>query len=318
MRGIDTTGARAQPPAPGANPPGKPARLLSDYRHIARIYGDPRPPERIIAHYELERRLAMGLRTASKAEREQGLYTQLYDTLLGELDDHPRKRPVTKRGLERRERYVKRQVRMILERTPKDSIFVEMGGGDCDVALRVAPHVAQSIAIDVTDELLPPDAAAPNFQFIKTAGIAVPLPDASVDFVYSNQVMEHLHPEDAVEQVREILRILKPGGQYLCRTPNKTSGPHDVSRYFDVVAAGTHMKEYSYSDIASIFAKSGFTNVRIILAARAFALVVIPPALAFAIEDLFGRVPRRLHTSICRNPAVRALLGVTIIGEKPR
>jgi SAM-dependent methyltransferase len=260
----------------------------------------------------------MGLRTASKAEREQGLYTQLYDTLLGELNDHPRKRPVTKQGLERRERYVKRQVRLILDRTHKNSVFVEMGGGDCDVALRVAPSVDQSIAIDVTDELLPPDAAASNFQFIKTAGIVVPLPDASVDFVYSNQVMEHLHPDDAVEQVREIFRILKPGGRYLCRTPNRTSGPHDVSRYFDVVAAGTHMKEYSCRDLSGVFANAGFTGIRVIIAPRALALAEIPPALAFAIEDLFARVPRRFHTAVCRHPAVRALLGVTMIAQKPR
>jgi hypothetical protein len=154
--------AREQPTAAAPEAALAPARLVEDYRTIARVYGDPRSPERIIAHYELERRLAAGLRTAAKSERESGLYTQLYDALLGELDDHPRKRPVTKKGQERRERYVQRQVRMILNRAGPNDVFLEMGGGDCEVALRVSPHVKQSIVIDVTDELVPPDAARPT------------------------------------------------------------------------------------------------------------------------------------------------------------
>ncbi|MGQ0532328.1 MAG: class I SAM-dependent methyltransferase [Caulobacteraceae bacterium] len=316
MRGISEN-ARQRPPAtvPGDPPP---ARLLDDYRSIARIYGDPRPPDRIIAHYELERRLAAGLRTASKSEREHGLYTQLYDALLGELNDHPRKRPVTKKGRERRERYVKRQVRMILGRTRKSDVFLEMGGGDCYVALRVAAHVKRSIVIDVTDELAPPDAAALNFQFIKTAGLSVPLPDESVDFVYSNQVMEHLHPDDAIEQVHELFRVLKPGGQYLCRTPSRLTGPHDVSRYFDAISVGTHMKEYTCRDLAPIFENASFTNIRVLIAPRAYDPFVMPRFLAFALEDLFARAPRRLHTQICRSRPVRALLGVTMIARKPR
>jgi hypothetical protein len=31
--------------------------------------------------------------------------------------------------------------------------------------------------------------------------------------------MEHLHPEDAFEQLRNIIRALAPGGRYVCITP---------------------------------------------------------------------------------------------------
>jgi hypothetical protein len=30
----------------------------------------------------------------------------------------------------------------------------------------------------------------------------------------------------------EINRILKPGGQYLCATPSRVTGPHDISVFF--------------------------------------------------------------------------------------
>ena len=34
----------------------------------------------------------------------------------------------------------------------------------------------------------------------------------NIDLAYSNQLMEHLHPEDAIEQVKDISRILKTKG----------------------------------------------------------------------------------------------------------
>jgi predicted SAM-dependent methyltransferase len=50
--------------------------------------------------------------------------------------------------------------------------------------------------------------------------------------------MEHLHPDDAFEQLKQIYTALTPGGLYICTTPNRLTGPHDVSKYFDETAAG--------------------------------------------------------------------------------
>lgn len=66
------------------------------------MYDDPRSGERIVVHYELERRLADGLRQSTQSERENGLYTQVYDTLLRELYDHPRKTAAANRKPTRR------------------------------------------------------------------------------------------------------------------------------------------------------------------------------------------------------------------------
>ncbi len=41
---------------------------------------------------------------------------------------------------------------------------------------------------------------------------ALPLPDASTPFVYSSHLLEHLAPDDAERLVREIARVLAPGG----------------------------------------------------------------------------------------------------------
>lgn len=318
MPGQSETDALERHDAVAGARPDAPANLRKDYREIAALYGDPRPADRIIAHYQLERRLAAGMRRSTQDEREHGLYNQMYDALLGELDDHPRKRPVTEAGLKRRQAYVDRQVRMILRDLDAGDVFLEMGGGDCEVTLRVAEHVLRAIVIDVTDELVPPNATAANFAFIKTARVEIPLASHSVSFIYSNQVMEHLHPADAIEQLRELHRVLRPGGKYLCRTPSRITGPHDVSRYFDAVAVGTHMKEYTYAELMRLFAEAGFVNVRILIAPRAYRLFVMPRFIALMLERLLDAVPRDLHTFICRSAPVRALMGATVIAEKPR
>lgn len=53
----------------------------------------------------------------------------------------------------------------------------------------------------------------------KVAGTELPFPEASFDVVFSLDVFEHIPDTDA--HLREVRRVLKPGGQYLLQTPNK-------------------------------------------------------------------------------------------------
>lgn len=48
---------------------------------------------------------------------------------------------------------------------------------------------------------------------------AIPYPDATFDVVYANCVWEHL--EHPVAVFREVARVLKPGGVYVGKTPNR-------------------------------------------------------------------------------------------------
>jgi hypothetical protein len=58
-------------------------------------------------------------------------------------------------------------------------------------------------------------------------------------------------------------RALKPGGRYLVVTPNRLSGPHDISRAFDDVARGFHLKEYTYGELSRALRQAGFRRVRV-------------------------------------------------------
>jgi len=292
--------------------------LRRDYKAIEALYDARRAPERIVAHYELERRIADELRASTKAQREAGLYQDAYHRLLGGLPDHPRKTVHSPERASRTRAYVQRQAAMLRRELRPNDVFVDLGGGDGAVALAVAPHVRKAIVVDVSDALAPVSGTPPNFEFIKNVGASIPLPSESADFVYSNQVMEHLHPDDALEQLGEVHRVLKRGGRYLCRTPNRVSGPHDVSMFFSNVAQGMHLKEYSYGELTALMKRAGFARTRIWIAPRAFRAFGITQWLAEAIEASLSATPQALHTAICRSKIARSLLGITMMAEKAR
>lgn len=93
-------------------------------------------------------------------------------------------------------------------------------GGGIDVLLS-AKRVGESgfaYGVDMTDEMLDlarenaAKAEATNVEFLKGAIEDVPLPDASVDVVISNCVINLSTDKDAV--LRECHRVLRPGGRF--------------------------------------------------------------------------------------------------------
>jgi SAM-dependent methyltransferase len=94
-------------------------------------------------------------------------------------------------------------------------------GGGIDVLLsagRVGP-TGRAYGVDMTDEMLAlaranaARAGATNVEFVKGTIEAVPLPDASVDVVISNCVINL--SGDKPQVLREAARVLKPGGRLL-------------------------------------------------------------------------------------------------------
>ncbi|MGH2451606.1 MAG: arsenite methyltransferase [Candidatus Limnocylindria bacterium] len=92
-------------------------------------------------------------------------------------------------------------------------------GAGLDVLLsarRVGP-TGHAYGVDMTDEMLAvaranqARAAIPNATFLKGTIEAVPLPDASVDVVISNCVINLAADKGAV--LREAFRVLRPGGR---------------------------------------------------------------------------------------------------------
>jgi SAM-dependent methyltransferase len=268
--------------------------------------------EQLREHYEIEKELASRLRNAAQCERRI-LYSVLYNEMYQRLPLHPQL--IQKSSPEQASAVTSAQMKLLHRFLKKDAIFLEVGSGDCELSLEVARYVKQVYAVDVSDEITRSLTPPQNFRLIISDGCSISMPEHSVNVAYSNQLMEHLHPDDALEQLRNIVDALGSDGVYICITPNSLNGPHDISKYFDEVATGFHLKEYTVSELSALFKKTGFSKVEVIIGARGiYVTVPLFPLILF--ERLLGALPYRLRLRIARSLPTRLLLGINLVGTK--
>jgi SAM-dependent methyltransferase len=264
-------------------------------------------------HYQVERELADRLRCASAAERPR-LYRAVYDELFLRVPDHSQLS--RKQDPARQQEATERQLRLLGRFLRPDAVYLEVGPGDCHLAAAVARQVRQVYALDVSEEIIGKAAWPANFTPVVFDGVNIDLPPASVDVAYSHQVLEHLHPDDAAEQLRGICRALVPGGLYVCTTPHRFSGPHDISQYFDAHATGFHLKEYTCRDLRRLFRQTGFERADVWggLRGRFWRL---PAVAAGAAEAMLRLCPSRLRRALAKAVPLRAVFdSVTVVGRK--
>ena len=271
-----------------------------------------RTPERLRAHYRVERKLADRLRRAPDAEARRRLFATMYDDLFREVPDHPRLR-LGAELLAQREREIGWDLAQLRPYLEEGCTFLEVGAGDCALSARVAEGAKAVYAVDISDQAVRPLPA--NVRLCLSDGRSIPVPEASVDLAFSDQLMEHLHPDDAVEQLRNIHRALKPGGVYVCITPNRLYGPSDISAYFDHEARGFHLREYTLGEIVGIFRAAGFPRIHAWIGARGF-FMRSPLFLLRALEWTLERLPPDARRRLANTRALRAVLGLRVAAFK--
>jgi SAM-dependent methyltransferase len=219
---------------------------------------DGRSPERVRAHYEAEKRLANKLRASARAERAE-IYGRMYRELFAEIPDHPRL--VRREDPEASRVATNAKLRFLAPYLRDGAVVGEFGAGDCRFSIEVAKHAGVVFAIDIADQSGGATAGVRNLKQVIYDGFDLPIDDATIDVMISDQLLEHLHPDDIGLHLAMIRRVLRPGGVYLIRTPHAFTGPHDVSKYFSDVAEGFHLKEWTYRELTPELAAAGFSRV---------------------------------------------------------
>ena len=102
-----------------------------------------------------------------------------------------------------------------------DDVVLEIGCGVGRVGRVLSPFVKEWIGCDVSPNMLRLAGrrllGLTNVRLVEISGYDLgPVPDASVDVVYTTVVFMHLEEWDRYNYVLEAKRVLKPGGRFYC------------------------------------------------------------------------------------------------------
>lgn len=219
---------------------------------------ESRTREQLRRHYEVEKELANRLRAAPDRAARLGMLGSLYDEMFERVPDHPRL--LRSEGRETRLASVEKRMRLLRPVLDEKKTLLELGAGDCLMALEACALCERVIAADISDQRDEEGKAEvpENFELVMYDGFDLPLADESVDLAFSYQMLEHLHPDDMEAHFRETARVLRPGGGYLFSTPHRLTGPHDVSRHFAEEPEGFHLKEWAHWEFFGLVRQWGF------------------------------------------------------------
>ena len=93
-----------------------------------------------------------------------------------------------------------------------------------------------------------------NIPLIQFDLVNCPLPDSSVDVIIALNVLEHI--KDDEDALKQIYRILKPGGHAIIEVPAN----QDLYDFYDEQLK--HFRRYSLQDLKALTEKTGFLVVR--------------------------------------------------------
>jgi len=152
---------------------------------------------------------------------------------------------------------------------PGETVLDLGSGGGIDVLLsarRVGP-TGKAYGLDMTDDMLAlarenqKKAGLENVEFLKGEIESIPLPDASVDVIISNCVINLSDDKDRV--LREAFRVLKPGGRFaVSDVVVRGEVPEEIRRSM-LLWVGCIAGALSDSDYQSKLKAAGFQQIEI-------------------------------------------------------
>jgi len=242
--------------------------------------------------FEIERELAGRLRAAPKAERWR-LYGPVYEELFRRLPDQPQL--AQKADPAARAVLTELQIQLLSPFLDGVETFLEIGSGDGSLVRSLAPEVSRVFAVEASETVIAGEDMPANLRVLRAGSERIELPTGSVDLAFSCHFVEHLHPDDLADHLSEVRRVLRPGAPYVCVTPNRLLGPHDVSQHFSDVPQGLHLAEYGHRELGRALEAAGFGQVRALrgVGRPATPWPLLPYALAEAVLDRLSAPLRR-------------------------
>lgn len=133
------------------------------------------------------------------------------------------------------------------------TVFLEIGCGSMELR-RYLPRGCPYNAIDLAiseHQILHTLARDRTINFALAVATDIPLPDDSVDVVAATEVFEHIPRID--DAMRDIRRVLRPGGKVLCSIPNNYYHKYQV-----IGENEDHVNKWTFDGFAEYMAGFGF------------------------------------------------------------
>jgi len=153
-----------------------------------------------------------------------------------------------------------------LDQGPRRILEIGCGRGAILSFLQKLGHAVHGIDLD-PKAVLECNDSYPGIEAQVASGDALPFEAHMFDVVLSLDVFEHIR--DSNRHLREVRRVLKPGGNYLLQTPNKwTNIPFEMLRQWKKFHTGPirsyrtltedHCALHSYAELKARFSRNGF------------------------------------------------------------
>jgi SAM-dependent methyltransferase len=254
------------------------------------------PAERMAEAFALEREFHRAILSEPSAERRRALYNDIYTRVFA-IYGFEFKVPVDP-GPSPRDALVRLLMPELRGRAILD---VGCGAGEFLFSCSRLAEPTRLVGIDVFAQ--PTEIPERRLSFLRKDVVNFSLFE-QFDVAMSDNVYEHIAPQDAPAHLASIRLALRSGGTLIVLTPNRLFGPWDVTRIFDdsysgrISAQGTHVNETTFSEILPRLAAAGFGRFRsLVPTARSrghLARRRVPTRLLAAFERI-GPLTRRLQ-----------------------
>ena len=269
--------------------------------------------DQVYKMYESEIKHSNRLRIVD-SEKRKSLYEKVYEDYYSELPFHPAFK--VKKNTDLQKNRLDFQLNKLIPIINKSENFVEIGAGDCALSKKISPYVSKIYALEISETYASQSNELPsNMEIVIFDGFNFPFEARSIDFIYSNQLIEHLHSDDALEQLKSIFNCLKKGGKHMCITPNRLLGPGDISGHFGNEPIGFHLKEYTDLELRSILKSIGFKKFKFQTIVKGKS-IYIPFFVKWIIEKYFLQISKKKREKLLKYKAINIIFNTVIIAEK--